>query len=70
MDQVARLKAVRSTRDAARHGRALKLLARAAADGANLMPHIVESVRSYATVGEICGALKPAFGEYREQSVL
>jgi methylmalonyl-CoA mutase N-terminal domain/subunit len=69
-DQVARLDRIRASRDAARHERSLELLARAAAEGGNLMPSIIESVRSYATVGEICGSLKPAFGEYREQSVL
>ncbi|MBI3451053.1 MAG: methylmalonyl-CoA mutase family protein [Acidobacteria bacterium] len=69
-DQLARLAKIRSARDAARHSRALASLAATAAGKGNLMPGIVEAVRAYASVGEICGALKPVFGEYREQSVL
>jgi len=44
---------------------------RAAAKGEdNLMPHILEAVRAYATLGEICGILREEFGEYRESVVL
>jgi len=69
-DQVARLAKIRATRDAARHAKALRDLNDAASSGRNLIPHILEAVRAYASVGEICGALKTIFGEYREQSVL
>lgn len=36
----------------------------------NLVPPIIEAVKAYATMGEICGALREVFGEYQEPSVL
>ncbi|HXC15928.1 MAG TPA: methylmalonyl-CoA mutase family protein [Holophagaceae bacterium] len=36
----------------------------------NLMPSILDAVKSLATVGEICGALRDVFGEYQERLVL
>jgi methylmalonyl-CoA mutase N-terminal domain/subunit len=36
----------------------------------NLVPLIIEAVRAYATVGEICGALREVFGKYQEPNVL
>ncbi len=36
----------------------------------NLVPPIIEAVRGYATMGEICGALREVFGEYQEPPVL
>jgi methylmalonyl-CoA mutase N-terminal domain/subunit len=64
--QVEKLKRVRAERDNARVGRALAAAAEAARGRDNLMPHILEAVRAYASVGEICGALRGVFGEYRE----
>ncbi len=69
-EQLDRLSRLRRERDAARVAAALGALESAARDGSNLMPIILEAVRSYATVGEICGSLKTVFGEYREQTVL
>ena len=34
------------------------------------MPYILDAVRAYATVGEICDALKDVFGSYTETSFL
>jgi len=68
-DQMSRLAAVRARRDADRHRRALGDLATAAAGRDNIVPHVLEAVRSYATVQEICDTLKPAFGIYREGAV-
>jgi methylmalonyl-CoA mutase N-terminal domain/subunit len=34
------------------------------------MPYILDSVRAYATLGEICGVFREVFGEYREPVVL
>jgi methylmalonyl-CoA mutase N-terminal domain/subunit len=45
-------------------------LQRAAASNENTMPHILDAVRAFATVGEVCGALAGVFGTYRETSVL
>ena len=39
----------------------------ACAGSDNLMPRILEAVKAYATVGEICATLKTVFGEYREE---
>jgi methylmalonyl-CoA mutase N-terminal domain/subunit len=68
--QCAKLKKVRADRDCARVERALDNLKRAARGEENTMPPIIEAVRSYATLGEICDALRDVFGTYREQSIL
>jgi methylmalonyl-CoA mutase N-terminal domain/subunit len=69
-DQLARLAALKARRGAGRHEAALRRLEAAASTDENLMPRILECVKAYATVGEICGTLKTVFGEYREQPVL
>jgi methylmalonyl-CoA mutase N-terminal domain/subunit len=69
-DQLERLHRVREQRDAERHALSLADLEEGARGSANLMPIILEAVKAYATVGEICARLKVVFGEYREQSVL
>ncbi|MHB1021542.1 MAG: acyl-CoA mutase large subunit family protein [Acidobacteriaceae bacterium] len=68
--QVERLRALRQRRDAAVHAAALKAVEDAARSGANLMPVIISAVESYATVGEVAGALRGVFGEYRESVTL
>jgi methylmalonyl-CoA mutase, N-terminal domain len=65
--QVSGLRSVRRKRSARDHGRAIASLAEAARGSGNLMPHILEAVEAYASIGEICGALKTVFGEYREE---
>jgi methylmalonyl-CoA mutase, N-terminal domain len=67
--QVARLRATRAGRDRARHAQTIEGLTRTARAGKNLMPAILDAVRAYASVGEICDALKPVFGVYREGRV-
>jgi methylmalonyl-CoA mutase N-terminal domain/subunit len=49
---------------------ALAALAQAARGKDNLIPHMLEAVRAYSSVGEICRALVPVFGTYREVAVL
>jgi methylmalonyl-CoA mutase N-terminal domain/subunit len=44
----------------------LKRLRKAAEGGENLMPRILDCVRVYATLGEMCNTLKEEFGEYQE----
>ena len=68
--QVERLRALRARRDAAPVGRARERIASAARGDANLMPPILEAVRAYATVGEICDALRTVFGEHRPAGAL
>jgi methylmalonyl-CoA mutase N-terminal domain/subunit len=47
----------------------LKTLKEKANTDDNLMPYILDAVKAYATLGEICGVLREVFGEY-EQSVI
>ena len=64
-DQVARLRALKETRDNGRVASALGALERAARGSENLMPPILEAVSAYATLGETCDVLRRVFGEYR-----
>ena len=64
--QLARLTSIRETRDAGRVTRALEALREAARGTANTMPPLLECVRAYATVGEMCDALRQVWGEYEE----
>ena len=68
--QVEKLAALKSRRDSARVERALDDLRRAAEGTTNTMPYILEAVRAYATLGEICNAFRDVFGTYTESSVL
>ena len=68
--QVSRLNEVRSTRDNGRVGQALDKLRIACLGTENTMPHIMECVHAYATLGEIVGVMKETFGEYQELSVI
>ncbi len=66
--QSERLAALRSRRDNARVAAALDALRREAAGGANLMPRLIDTVKTYATLGEICGVLREVFGEYKAEA--
>jgi len=63
LDKLAKLKRTRD-RDAVR--RTLDGLRAAARTTENLMPRILDAVRAYATVGEMCDALRDVWGEYEE----
>ncbi|MBI1896738.1 MAG: methylmalonyl-CoA mutase [Acidobacteria bacterium] len=64
--QVERLRELRVSRSAASLCSALRRLEAAARGSDNLMPHMLEAVAAYATVGEISDTLRRVFGEYRE----
>jgi methylmalonyl-CoA mutase N-terminal domain/subunit len=68
--QIAKLQALKRARDGAGVGRALAGIRAAAATSANLMPPIVEAVRAYATIGEMCDALREVWGEYEETPIV
>jgi methylmalonyl-CoA mutase, N-terminal domain len=68
--QLGRLEAVRRRRDNGRVAAALEALAETARRGANTMPAILEAVRAYATVGEMCASLKQVWGEYVEEPII
>ena len=66
--QVSRLNTMKNKRDKNKVNVSLENLKKAAQGEENLMPYLIESVKTYATLGEICGVLREVFGEY-EQSV-
>jgi methylmalonyl-CoA mutase N-terminal domain/subunit len=80
--QTAKLKILRARRSNREVTRCLDALKKAAAQepkiasssangisAANTMPYIIDAVRAYATVGEICEALRTVYGTYTEVSV-
>ncbi len=64
--QMARLKTLRETRDNARVAVTLEALKEAARGADNTMYPLLDCVRAYATVGEMCDALREVWGEYEE----
>jgi methylmalonyl-CoA mutase, N-terminal domain len=68
--QLAKLAALKKTRSAEAVGRALDTLRRTARTRENLMPPILDAVRAYATIGEMCDALREVWGEYEEVPVI
>lgn len=70
VNQTAALQKVRSERNAADVQRALAALEIAAAGTENLMPFILDAVKTYASIGEICNTLRDVFGEYKEHVVV
>jgi methylmalonyl-CoA mutase, N-terminal domain len=77
--QSEKLKALKGRRDNDEVRRRLEALKKAATrepvlqtgriSDANTMPHIIECVRAYATIGEICDALREVYGSYEEVSI-
>ncbi len=65
--QIKRLAQVRADRSQAAVDEALMSLRRAAETDANLMPHLIDTVRTRATVGEVTNALADVFGRYTER---
>jgi len=68
--QLAKLEKVKRSRDRDRVRRALDTMRHTAATVGNLMPPILEAVRAYATVGEMCDVLRDVWGEYEEVPVI
>jgi methylmalonyl-CoA mutase N-terminal domain/subunit len=64
--QVERLEQTRAQRDAGAVNNALDKLRLAANKNENTMPATIEAVRAYATLGEICSALRDVYGVYEE----
>ncbi len=64
--QMARLTTLRETRDNARVAVTLDVLKEAARGADNTMYPLLDCVRAYATVGEMCDALREVWGEYEE----
>jgi len=68
--QLARLNKLRESRDNGKVLAALDRLRAASAGTDNVMPHILDAVRAYATLGEMCDALRSVWGEYEEAPVI
>jgi methylmalonyl-CoA mutase N-terminal domain/subunit len=64
--QIERLSEVKTDRNATEVKAALERLKKAAVDKKNLMPFLVETVKTYATIGEITNVLEEIYGRFRE----
>jgi methylmalonyl-CoA mutase N-terminal domain/subunit len=67
--QHARLQELRAGRSSAEVQRRLNALRKAAEGSDNLMPFIYDAVKAYATLGEVCEAMRTVFGAYEEVAV-
>jgi len=68
--QIERLAALKKTRDNDQVRRTLDALRETARGTRNTMPAILDCVRAYATVGEMCDALREVWGEYEEVPII
>lgn len=64
--QIAKVEKMKDGRDQKAVDAALTALKQACAGEENLMPYLIDAVKTYATLGEICGVMKEIFGEYRQ----
>ena len=67
--QIARLQETRTQRDNGAVANALEKLKRVSSRNENTMPATIEAVREYATLGEVCDALRDVYGLYEEPSI-
>jgi len=68
--QVEKLRKLRSERDNEKVKQALDKVRKVAAGDENIMPVLIEAVKTYATLGEISGAMRDVFGDYREPNII
>jgi len=67
---IARLQRIKRERNNPKVNEALSKLRKAAEnEKVNLMPFVLDAVREYATLGEICGVLREVFGEYKPSTI-
>lgn len=66
--QISRLNELKSVRDTKEVEKTLQKVRRDAEEEKNIMPSILDAVRSYATIGEISDVLRDVFGEHKEES--
>jgi methylmalonyl-CoA mutase N-terminal domain/subunit len=67
LNQLQRLKQVKEERSEVKVERCLQTLKKAAQEGKNILPPIIEAVKQLATLGEISSILKEVYGTYQEQ---
>lgn len=68
--QKEKLRKLRAERDNEKVKETLEALRKAAKTNENTMPYIIDAVKAYATLGEICGVLREEFGEYQPSIIL
>ncbi|EOD01132.1 acyl-CoA mutase large subunit family protein [Caldisalinibacter kiritimatiensis] len=68
--QQKKLEQLKAERDNEKVKETLEALRKAAEGTENTMPYILEAVKAYATLGEICGVLRDVFGEYQQSVIL
>jgi methylmalonyl-CoA mutase N-terminal domain/subunit len=64
--QIKRVNDMKAKRDQAAVDKALAELKEACNGEENLMPYLIAAVKTYATLGEICGVMREVFGEYKQ----
>ena len=64
--QLARLREVKAQRNNDRVRQSLERIRKASVENENLMPHLLEAVREYATIQEICDVWREIFGRYTD----
>jgi len=68
--QLAKLKVLKQSRDNQKVSEVLNRVRDVASGSENIMPVLIEAVKTYATVGEISDTLRDVFGEYREPNII
>lgn len=69
-DQIEFLNKVRAERNNEEVKQKLEALKSAAKTDVNLIPYIIDAVKVYASIGEICNVMRDVFGEYKEQVII
>lgn len=68
--QEKKISDLKEKRDSAKVEEKLSALKAACSTDENLMPYILDAVRAYATLGEICNVMRDVFGEYKQSVIL
>ncbi|MTI94517.1 MAG: methylmalonyl-CoA mutase [Firmicutes bacterium] len=68
--QIDKLRVLKQNRDNDAVSAALEAVKAAAEQGENLFPPVLDAVRAYATLGEVCGVMRSVFGEYTASDIL
>lgn len=68
--QKNKISALKEERDSQRVSETLEALRKACQGEDNLMPYIIDAVKAYATLGEICQVMRDIFGEYKQSVML
>jgi methylmalonyl-CoA mutase N-terminal domain/subunit len=68
--QVEKLQAFKKKRDSNGINKALEDLKKTAESGESVLPPIIKALKLYATVGDVCNAMKEVFGEYKEPGII